>query len=1414
MVATIQINGQTGSRSDIALGASISLNDSGGGTSWAWELLSAPPGSTAVFLDTGTSTSALQSPTLSPLDAYGSYRIKLIENGSTSDIAIAAVRTSKMNIRIPATGEEDEFDESGNTSGWSAAIHDGFVIIDSYGFDTLAELNSLVSDATLDDSSDSRPPSGSAGGQLGGTYPNPDVRGIRETSGPTQLTIGAINDGEVLVRSGATIASQAAFPGNTLDQAYDEGGAGAGRSITADSGPVDIDASGNMVLDLDGYISLDEISDPTKITNKGFLYTKDDSGITELFYMDDAGTITQITSDGYLDTFDSLIGVGLFEQSSDPTPAVDKGFLYTKEIGGTTALIYMNESGSLSRLDGYGGGNTLDQAYDEGGAGAGRAITADSGAVQIDASGGEALDLDGYITLNEISDPTALANAGLLYSKDVSGNTELFYVDSDNNVVQITSEGIVAVDGYTVLERFDELDPAGTNGTETFLQLTYVPMEQTDMPSGRALDVFLNGARMRYTAALGVDKTKWTYNSGLNRVEFVASGVAGTWYAARYKTNPELVTNSLDQCYDAGRSITADAGPVEINASGNATLDLDGYIVLNEISDPTNLNDSGLVYSKEIDGYTELFYMDDYGFSTQITNKGSAVGGGGLDRAYDNEGYGAGRVITADYGPVEIDASGDAALDLDGYILLSEITDPTNISNKGSLYVKNDDAYGTSELFYMDDSGQITQITQDGYLATYNSLRGVRLLDGSALETQSGSLSIYSRQIGGISELFTRDSSGYETQMTSAGQLNMTISANSGFADNIIEYVPDGYVDLDSSSFVDLADGYFTALIAGNYIFNFNVQVYQAGGTFQKTNFRIVVDKNDYNGFTEQIIAPTESGAWSIFSATSGEHYSGTFLTPFAYLNYGEHKITIEYSRASGNSAQLSVSDYANLTAINLSGSGLGGATSEQAVLSSGKDYSSVDTWETVSELNVDFSTSANERVLLVYSGSAYTTNLVSVYSSFAVDGYRYQDGVREDLSKGKDISKSYVTPPLSRGSHTATLQVKQSGAGTLTVDAYGTLQVLQFRGGIVPIRKGGTSILDIPTAYNFIGDGVSVVDNDGVADIYIGQIDYFRLEQQTSNPIPDPDGYDGYVYGKLVDGYSEMFYMDNYGLATQITQNGTIVKHEIAGVEHTSSSLSEFNALISDATLVDESAFDEYALKTLLDAYATNEELNLKADLSLLDGYVYFSLLDAYATNEELNLKADLSLLDAYATNEELELKADLSLLDEYAYLGLLDAYATAVEFDTHANAVNNPHEVTLNQAYDDGVGRIISADDGAIIIDASAGNKDALELDGYLILDEISVSPINMNDAGFLYSKDADGYSELNYMDNYGSSVQMTRRGFMYNLLPSYNVAQLPSVNPAGQMIFVPDESGGAVPAFSDGTNWRRVTDRNIVS
>lgn len=47
------------------------------------------------------------------------------------------------------------------------------------------------------------------------------------------------------------------------------------------------------------------------------------------------------------------------------------------------------------------------------------------------------------------------------------------------------------------------------------------------------------------------------------------------------------------------------------------------------------------------------------------------------------------------------------------------------------------------------------------------------------------------------------------------------------------------------------------------------------------------------------------------------------------------------------------------------------------------------------------------------------------------------------------------------------------------------------------------------------------------------------------------------------------------------------------------------------------------------------------------------------------------------------------------------------------------------------------------------------------------------------------------------------------------SYTVAGVPAASAgAGQIVYVSNETGGAVLAFSDGTNWRRVTDRAIVA
>ena len=62
----------------------------------------------------------------------------------------------------------------------------------------------------------------------------------------------------------------------------------------------------------------EQASDPTNVTDKGFVYSKDVSGVTELFYKDSDGDVTQITTTGLVNAGFATGTKMLFQQTAAP----------------------------------------------------------------------------------------------------------------------------------------------------------------------------------------------------------------------------------------------------------------------------------------------------------------------------------------------------------------------------------------------------------------------------------------------------------------------------------------------------------------------------------------------------------------------------------------------------------------------------------------------------------------------------------------------------------------------------------------------------------------------------------------------------------------------------------------------------------------------------------------------------------------------------------------------------------------------------------------------------------------------------------------------------------------------------------------------------------------------------------------
>lgn len=86
---------------------------------------------------------------------------------------------------------------------------------------------------------------------------------------------------------------------------------------------------------------------------------------------------------------------------------------------------------------------------------------------------------------------------------------------------------------------------------------------------------------------------------------------------------------------------------------------------------------------------------------------------------------------------------------------------------------------------------------------------------------------------------------------------------------------------------------------------------------------------------------------------------------------------------------------------------------------------------------------------------------------------------------------------------------------------------------------------------------------------------------------------------------------------------------------------------------------------------------------------------------------------------------------------------------------------------------------------------------------------------EAPLVNSNDVEHRRQIAERANAGLPIDGTKPMLAPLSLKPYTVATLPTASLwPWAIIYVSNESGGAQPAFSDGTNWRRFTDRAIVS
>lgn len=312
----------------------------------------------------------------------------------------------------------------------------------------------------------------------------------------------------------------------------------------------------------------------------------------------------------------------------------------------------------------------------------------------------------------------------------------------------------------------------------------------------------------------------------------------------------------------------------------------------------------------------------------------------------------------------------------------------------------------------------------------------------------------------------------------------VTLSILAGQAPTVTETVNAAVYENINTNYTDIS---VSIPVSGLYMLQLGCGgIYATGGA--EVRFRIL------DGVTP---ITTDDKRWEFSLHTDRE---STLLQEHVELTAGAHTLTIQWQRAAGSGdVTIDTPAHLDLRATLISGSGAGGILPDQAILAATFTTSVPHTtWQDADNgggdaLSLTIDAVEGESVLVLFhSSTQQNTASGTAYCRLVLNGTPIAETQIGDYTYYSAANNLLVMPHLVRdlvaGSNTIKVQVRNSTANSMSLiweDSVGdtargkpTLQIVRFRGGLVPWERDGVQVLDTPRAINIIGGAMGVSDD------------------------------------------------------------------------------------------------------------------------------------------------------------------------------------------------------------------------------------------------------------------------------------------------------------------------------------------------